>query len=209
MAFPVALQIITIGENGIELFLPDEEAVKQAYHQRKISLPYWSKLWPSAIALSEFIVQHPHYIQKKKLVEMGAGLGLPSIVAARHAANVLCTDYVADAVGLAQQSAAHNGLTNFETAVIDWHQLPGKIEADVLLLSDVNYEPASFSLLLKMINGFLQKGTTIILSTPQRLMAKDFVQPLLDVSIVVENRAIESEGKTVLITILVLQAANS
>jgi predicted nicotinamide N-methyase len=206
MVFPVALQTITIGETLIELFVPGEEAVKQAYHERKISFPYWSKVWPSAIALSEFILQNPHYIQNKKLVEMGAGLGLPSIVAGRYAADVLCTDYVAEAVAIAQQSAAHNGLTNFETAIIDWRNLPNDFEADLLLLSDVNYEPSAFDELLQLVNDFLQKGTTIILSTPQRLMAKDFVQPLLEFSRAVENRAIESEGKEVLITILVLQA---
>lgn len=204
MSFPVSLQTISIGETQFELFVPDEAAVKLAYMQGEISFPYWSKIWPSALALSRFIIQHPQYVQNKKLAELGAGLGLPSLVAALYAREVLCTDHEAAAVAIAQQSATHNQLTNFKTAVVDW-QLQGDIEADVLLLSDVNYEPANFKYLLELVSSSLQKGITIIISTPQRLMAKDFINPLLQNCIQQEEMRIEQQGEA-MITVLVLAA---
>ena len=66
--------------------------------QATIAFPYWSKVWPSAEALALFILQHPEYIAGKMVVELGAGLGLPSLVAAQMAASVLCTDYEPEAV---------------------------------------------------------------------------------------------------------------
>lgn len=47
--------------------------------------PYWSKCWPSAIALSNFIAKNQALIQDKQVLELATGLGLPSLVAARFA----------------------------------------------------------------------------------------------------------------------------
>ena len=204
MNFPVKLQTITIGEIAIELFVPESNFVKQAYHEGTISFPYWSKIWPAAIALSKFMVRHPHYLQNKRLAELGAGLGLPSLLAARYASSVLCTDYVAEAVIIAQQSAAHNSLTNFTAAVVNWHHLTNDFEAEVLLLSDVNYEPVIFDELLQLVKKFLNGGSTIVLSTPQRLMAKDFIAPLVANTIQQEEIIVEHEGQVTTITVLVL-----
>ena len=204
MPIPVALQIITIGEISIELYVPDEIALKQAYHDGKIAFPYWGKLWPSAIALSRFVVNHPHYIQHKKLAELGAGLGLPSLVAAGYADSVLCSDHDAEAVAIGKRSALHNRLRNLETMVVDWHHLPENFEADVLFLSDVNYEPSSFDHLLQLVNAFLEKDTTILISTPQRLMAKEFIAQLLPNTIHQEEIAVECDEQQVTITVLAL-----
>ncbi len=124
MDFPLRLRSYRIGEEDIHLFVPDAQTVKEAYHQSKIAFPYWSKVWPAAIALSEFIVQQPHLVQNKIVLEAGAGLGLPSLVAARFASNVLCTDASAEAVQIAAQSAAHHRLQNFSSVVLNWNCLP-------------------------------------------------------------------------------------
>jgi hypothetical protein len=47
----------------------------------------------------------------------------------------------------------------------------------------VNYSPASFPVLFDTICSFLEAGATIILSTPQRLMAKEFITRLLPFTI--------------------------
>jgi predicted nicotinamide N-methyase len=178
MTFPIQLQTFLVGDRRIKIFVPDADAVKTAYESGRISFPYWSKVWPAAIGLSSFLLMHPHCIQNKTVVEAGAGLGLPSVITANLAKHVLCTDVVAAATEIAGRSAAHNGLKNFSTAVMDWHALPEDLHPDLLLLSDVNYEPAAFDALLKMIEKVLAQSVTVILSTPQRLVAKDFVAPL-------------------------------
>jgi predicted nicotinamide N-methyase len=155
--------------------------------------------------LAEYLVLHPQLTSGKKIVELGAGLGLPSFVAAQTAAAVLCTDHAPEAVQLAERSAKHLGLQNFRSAVLDWHHLPLDLEADVLLLSDINYEPDAFTALMKLIDDFLQKGTTIILSTPQRLMAKEFIHPLLAAAVVHEEMNMEINGEHIAIALLILK----
>jgi predicted nicotinamide N-methyase len=201
MPFPLKLQTVLLQEQSIEIFVPDADAVKKAYDDGDIAFPYWSKLWLAAIGLSEFILLHPHYLQDKTVLELGAGLGLPSMVAARYAAHVLCTDAIEEATRIAAQAAAQNNLKNVSVSVMDWHYLPEGLSADVLLLSDINYEPLAFEPLLKMIERFLAKATTILLSTPQRLMAKDFVALLEPYCKTKEERVVNE----VTITVMVLK----
>lgn len=66
-----------------------------------------------------------------------------------------------------------------EAAMIDWTQLPAALDYDVLLLSDINYDPKDFDALQKLFHQVLEKGATILLSTPQRLVGKAFLTELL------------------------------
>jgi predicted nicotinamide N-methyase len=210
LKFNAAIQKVTIGDAIHHLYVPEIVSVKGDYESRRLEdpdapFPYWARLWPSAIALSEFIAQHPTFITGKKVLEIAAGLGLPSLVAAYTAASVNCTDMDADAMELAKASAAATQLTNMHCDVLDWSDIPSGITADTLLLSDVNYEPEAFSSLLKLLTHFLNHGTTIVLSTPERLMAKPFIESLLEWTIQHERKQVFLEGQWHDITLLVLQ----
>jgi hypothetical protein len=71
---------------------------------------------------------------------------------------------------------------------IDWTQMPEELEWEVLLMSDVNYNQEDFEVLLSLLQGFLVKGKTILLSTPQRLVGKSFISALLPYCILNEER---------------------
>lgn len=202
MLFPLQIQTIPIDEDRVGVFVPDAAAVKTAYQQGTISFPYWSQVWPAAKALAQFLHRNPACTGNKTILELGAGLGLPSLVAARNAKHVLCTDLAPEAVQAAAQSAA--GLPNFTAAVMDWQHLPADLETEVLLLSDINYEQAAFETLQKLIADFLRKDTTLILSTPQRLVAKAFLFPLLKDCRHREEIPVWHEGKEVATTVVVL-----
>jgi predicted nicotinamide N-methyase len=205
MRFPLLLQTIVLEEAEIELFVPDENAVREAYQKGEISFPYWSQVWPAAKALAQFLVHHPEYTAGKKVLEIGAGLGLPSLVAARNASFVLCTDYVSDAVAVAGQSAQHHRLQNFQAAVLDWNHLPSDPEVDLLLLSDINYEPGALETVRALINRFAGRKATVILSTPQRLMAKAFISSLIELCVSQEQITIAHAGQQVPVSTLVMQ----
>lgn len=204
MNFPLQKQTIGIGEQQVSLFVPDATAIKSAYENGRISFPYWSKIWPAAIALSEFILHQPQYIKGKTVLELGAGLGLPSLVAAPYASHVLCTDSSQDAVDTVAKSAEHLQLRNLDTVVLDWKSLSKDLNADVLLLSDVNYELNAFYTLTKTINSFLQNGTVVLLSTPQRLMAKTFVEPLLPFCIYKEDYNVKQTEDSTVVSVIAL-----
>ncbi len=188
----------------MNVYVPEEKAIQEAYRRGEILFPYWSRVWPSAIALSRFLLTHPRYTNNKNVLELGAGLGLPSIVAAGNANQVVCSDNEPEAVAFIQQSAAQNSLQNLSFRVLDWNDIPSNLETDVLLLSDVNYDPALFDVQQKIISSFLQKGTTVILSTPQRLMAKEFVEWLLPYCVLQKEVVVAFEGRDVVVLVMVM-----
>ena len=210
MLHPLQLQMFTFGQHRISVYVPHLSAVQQAYEQGKkknvqTPLPYWAQVWPAALALGEFIHQHPDYIHNKTVLELAAGLGLPSLIAAHFAQHVTCSDYIEEAVQVVQQSAQYNGLHNLRCRTLNWHHLPRDLAADVLLLSDVNYDPPEFEILYKIIKGFVERGTIVIISTPQRLMAKDFISRLLPWCTLQHQADVQHNGSAVPITIMILQ----
>jgi predicted nicotinamide N-methyase len=177
------IQSFAFGTLNIELFVPDSEAVRKGYEQEKIRnpeapFPFWAKVWPSALAMAEYLQLHPDIITGKNVLELASGLGLPSIVAAHYAEKVCCSDYLELAVDLARQNVLHNRLSNVDCRVYNWNDLPDDLSADILLMSDVNYEPADFDQLIAVCKKFLFRRTTIIITTPGRMMAKEFVNRL-------------------------------
>jgi len=184
MAVSLQLQHLERPGYSIDLFIPNAQDVQDSYLLQKqadalVPFPHWTKLWPAALALGDFIHLHPQLVQNKNVLELAAGLGLPSFVAARYAKTVCCSDYLEAAVDTMTQSVQHLQLSNVTCKVLDWNHLPDDVTADVLLFSDINYDPDQFNQLYRVIQRFLSQGTVILLTTPQRLMAKPFIEKLL------------------------------
>ena len=210
MIYQLHLQHFVFKEISIAVYVPDKLHVQKLYQQLKCideaaPFPYWAKVWPAAYALSTFITAHPDFIKNKKVAELAAGLALPSLVAANYAATVYCSDHSADAIEVVKESVLYNRFTNMQVTVQDWQQLPVDFAADVVLLSDINYAPESFDPLYNMLLLFLSKGITVILSTPQRLMAKPFIERILPFVIQQENIDVQDNDTTVHITVFVLK----
>ena len=189
----------------IELVVPDFVQLQSLYQLGGLDFPYWAKIWPSAIALANFLQENPSYIQDKKLVELAAGIGLPSFVSAKYASHICCSDYAPAAIALLEKNIANNQLSNISSALINWQAIPESVAAEVLLLSDINYNPTDFETVYLMLEQFIQQGTTILLSTPQRLVAKDFIAKLLPWCVLNKEQKITFNHESVLINIFVLQ----
>ena len=94
------------------------------------------------------------------------------------AKSIQISDYDKEAVALLQKNIEHLQLQNAEALQLDWNAIPENLQPDVILLSDVNYDPGQFDVLIHLIDEFMNQGCAIILSTPQRIMASPFVQKL-------------------------------
>lgn len=180
MHYPIQLKQIC-AEKAI--YIPDYEQVKDIYASLlkldpNTPFPFWAKLWPSSIALLDLLEARPHLIQNKHVLEIGAGIGLPSLMMAGVAKSIQISDYDKEAVALLQKNIEHLQLKNAETLQLDWNAIPENMQPDVILLSDVNYDPLQFQVLISLIDKFMHLGSSIILSTPQRMMASPFVQKL-------------------------------
>jgi predicted nicotinamide N-methyase len=138
---------LRVGEVELSLLRPvspdallDEEAFA-----RDEFLPYWAELWPAATALAAALPA----VAGLRVVELGCGLGLPSLVAAARGAEVTATDWAAEAVELLRENAARNGL-RLHAEVRDWRE-PWPERFDLVLAADVLYERRNVTPLLERL----------------------------------------------------------
>jgi len=113
--------------------------------------PYWSVLWRSGVALAREL--DGMALRGLRVAELGCGLAVPSIAAARAGASVLATDACADALRLAARNARVNDV-HIETATVDWaepDELLKRAPFDLVLAADLLYERASVALLLSLL----------------------------------------------------------
>ncbi len=202
------LQHIQFNNFSFSLYVPIQAEIQQTYLQQKsldetTAFPYWAKVWPSAIALSMYLQQHTYLIHNKRVIELAAGLGLPSLVAAKYASNVTCSDYLEAPFSFVKASIKYHQLQNINCEAINWFALPESIAEDVVLLSDINYEPAAFAALFSMITNFVIDKKTVILTTPQRLLAKPFITKLLPFCKAQTEISIAQNNQIVIIQVMV------
>jgi predicted nicotinamide N-methyase len=126
--------------------LPDSGAVEWAP-----VAPYWSILWRSGVALAREL--DGVALRGLRVLELGCGLAVPSIAAARAGAAVLATDACGEALELVARNARANGV-RVETATVDWaepDELVARAPFDLVLAADVLYERAGVALLLSLL----------------------------------------------------------
>ena len=148
--------------------LPDAGAVEWAP-----IAPYWAVLWRSGVALARELDSVA--LRGLRVVELGCGLAVPSIAAARAGAAVLATDACAEALTLVERNAHANDV-QIETATVDWAEpaeLVSRGPFDVLLAADVLYERASVALLLSLIPRLAPEAW---LADPGRPAAGAFIE---------------------------------
>jgi predicted nicotinamide N-methyase len=126
--------------------LPDDGPVEWAP-----LVPYWAVLWRSGMALAREVANAD--LAGRTVVELGCGLGVPSLAAARGGADVLATDADEEALELLERNARENGL-GVATARVEW-KTPDALVArgpfDLVLAADVLYERPSLALLASLL----------------------------------------------------------
>ncbi|MDX6451673.1 MAG: hypothetical protein QOH16_1722 [Gaiellaceae bacterium] len=136
-----------MGEVELSLLRPvsPEALLDEEAFARDEFLPYWAELWPAATALAAALPD----VAGLRVVELGCGLGLPSLVACARGAVVTASDWAADAVELLRDNATRNGLV-LRAEVRDWRE-PWPERFDVALAADVLYEQRNVEPLLERL----------------------------------------------------------
>ena len=153
-----------------EALLADIEPVTFAEAER---LPYWAELWPSAVALAHYIAKHLN-LDGRRVLELGCGLGLVSVVAALQGARVLCTDYEEAALAFARRNARGNACRRMRFRLVDWCDPALRRRYNCILASDVIYEVRSFAPLVSLLQRYLARGGMAVLAEPGRVNAPPF-----------------------------------
>lgn len=166
---------IVVGDRELVIVRPDdpESLIDETRFDEDEFLPYWAELWPSGIALAEYVASLD--VRSVRVLELGCGLALPSLAAALGGADVLATDWASEAVDLAAENAAANGI-RLESAVLAWDGESPHVLAsyDLVLAADVLYEERNAAPLLCLLDGVLSHAGTALVADPGRRHAAAF-----------------------------------
>jgi len=206
MLYPITLVEFP---GGLQLHVPDPDQVKPIYDQLIASnpdtvFPFWAKIWPSSLALTSFLQKETQWIRSKHVLEIGAGIGLPSFSISREASTLVISDYSTEAVALMEKNIEYLVLQHAKAIYLDWNHFPSDLTADTVLFSDINYDPEQFEALLTLIKQLLNKGATVIIATPERISAVAFavkLEPYVSSSVL---ETVETAHQTIDIRIFVL-----
>jgi predicted nicotinamide N-methyase len=138
-------------------------------------LPYWAELWPSGVALARRVAARA--LRGARVLELGCGLGLPSLAAALAGGRVLATDWSPQAIELLHDNAARNG-AELETAIVDWQHPAAVLERapwDLVLGADLLYERRNVAPLLELLAPLVGERGELWLADPGRAPAADFL----------------------------------
>ena len=168
-------EVVPLRGRDLRLMRPrDTEALldEEAFDRDEF-LPYWAELWPSSLALARMIAGRS--LRGARTLELGCGLGLPSIAAALAGGRVLATDWSPEAVAMTAANAERNG-AELETLVCSW-AAPGPLLErapwDLVLASDVLYEPRNADALLALLPRL---GPEVWLADPGRAPSAGFLE---------------------------------
>ncbi len=170
-------EVVAIAGRDLVLLRPrDAEALldEDAFEHDEF-LPYWAELWPSALALARMVA--PRALHGARTLELGCGLGLPSLAAALAGGRVLATDWSPDAIAMTARNAERNGIA-IETLVCSWsapEPLLARGPWDLVLASDVLYEPRNGEALAPLLPRLLAPHGEVWLADPGRPAAERFL----------------------------------
>jgi predicted nicotinamide N-methyase len=175
-------EIVGVGGREVRVLRPrDGDALlsDEAFEQEEF-LPYWTDLWPSARVLAAQVAARA--LRGARTLELGCGLGLPSIAAALAGGRVLATDWSPDAVEAAAHNARRNGV-DIEVAVVPWQRPQDIVERapwDFVIGADLLYERRNAGHLLELLPQLVDERGEVWIADPGRPAAAEFVGGVAD-----------------------------
>ena len=167
---------LPVGEVALTRPRDADALLSEEQFEHEEFLPYWAELWSSGVALAHDVSRRS--LRGAAVLELGCGLGLPSIAAALAGGRVLATDWSPDAIRATEENARRNGV-QVETAVVAWGGPEPIVERAPwrwVLASDVLYEQRNVDLLLELLPRLVDRSGEVLVADPSRRPAERFLE---------------------------------
>ncbi|WP_435018717.1 class I SAM-dependent methyltransferase [Tundrisphaera sp. TA3] len=162
----------TVAHAGVSLSFGDEQ---QAITRKEGGVPYGVNLWPSAIGLAHEIASRESDFRGRSVLELGAGTGLPGIVAASLGAFVVQTDHEGGVLDLCRRNGERNGVA-IEHRRADWTRWDDARRYDWVIGADILYVEEFHPQLRRIFEA--NAGGRVLLADPFRKMSLRLLEAL-------------------------------
>ncbi|KAM5216683.1 histone-arginine methyltransferase METTL23 isoform 2-T9 [Hipposideros larvatus] len=137
-------------------------------------------VWPCAVVLAQYLWFHRRCLPGKAILEIGAGASLPGIVAAKCGAEVILSDSseLPHCLEICRQSCQMNDLPQVPVVGLTWGHVSQDLLAlpsqDIILASDVFFEPEDFEDILTTVYFLMQKNPKVQLWSTYQVRSADW-----------------------------------
>ena len=141
-------------------------------------LPYGVMLWPSSIALAHAVVARSNQMAGARVLELGAGTGMPGIVAASLGARVLQIDRNEVALHVCAMNKDRNRVMTVEVRGADWETFHHDDKFDLIIGSDVLYVTTMHDRLRAICDEYLAPEGLVMFSDPFRAQSLPMLEAM-------------------------------
>ena len=143
------------------------------------AIPYYAILWPAAQGLAKHLWKIRDELAGQRVIELGCGLGLPSVLAAKLGARVTASDFHPETGEWLLHNAALNGVA-LDYVQLDWNafldarrasrvaQGPASEAFPLVIGSDLVYERRHIPALVCALGALCGPGGRAIIADPGR-----------------------------------------
>ncbi len=161
--------------------------------------PFWVKIWESSVILADFMASvEPD--EGRRILELGAGLGVTGIVAACFGHHVLLTDYQDEILDFERVSAAVNKCDeNVICKRLDWLKPADLGRFQMIIGSEILFHPKFFEPLLNVFRKYLAPDGVIYMAHDVRRKSLGQFLPLCEkeYDIAMQKRVLRSDDETI------------
>lgn len=168
---------VAVNERKFQILLPKYLFRFINPHDVFHEFPLWAKIWQASWVLAGYLAEMP-VDSGKSFLEVGAGIGLVSIVAASCGHRITLTESNPDALQFARANAVLNGCQQLPISALDWHRPRLQDQFDYIVGSEVTYKQEDLRPLLNLFKAGLKPGGEIVLAGEMRKVSREFYQAL-------------------------------
>lgn len=138
------------------------------FRELRNRVPYGVALWPAAIAMAHDVAARGEALRGQTMLELGAGTGLPGIVAASYGGRVVQTDRHELALEVCRRNGARNGAGAIKHRLADWAAWDDTGRYQWIIGADILYTEALHPSLRAIFEANLAPGGRVLLADPFR-----------------------------------------
>jgi predicted nicotinamide N-methyase len=153
----------------------DADGEAEALGISPASWPFFGMLWPAGLLLADLTGREP--LRGGRMLELGCGLGMASLVANARGIDILATDYHPRAASFLDDNSRRNHLSDTPFQRMDW-RVPQPLLGlfDSIIGSDLLYEPEHPAQLSRFLAQHSHAETHILIVDPKRRLFVEFIK---------------------------------
>lgn len=137
------------------------------------NFPLWAKIWEASGVLASYLAGLPPD-PLKSILEIGCGLGMVGISAAKAGHRVTMTERNPDALNFARANALANDCPQIVIERLDWNAPGLESRFDMIVGSETVYKTEDINGLESLFDRYLNPGGTILLAEGVRRTGVEF-----------------------------------